>query len=164
MSLNEKIAIYPGSFDPITNGHVDVIERASIMFDKIYVVIAVNSHKITLFSEKERVELASESLKHIHNVEVRATHSLTVDFARQVNANIIIRGIRAISDFEFEFQIALMNRKIEPDIHTIFLLPNEKYTYLNSSIVKELAKYNEDVSDFVPEIVSKALIKKIQNK
>ncbi|MGB9701860.1 MAG: pantetheine-phosphate adenylyltransferase [Candidatus Kapaibacteriota bacterium] len=162
MTLNEKIAIYPGSFDPITNGHVDVIERASTMFDKIYVVIAINSNKVTLFSENERIELARQSLQHLKNVEVQGTHNLTVEFARQVNANVIIRGIRAISDFEFEFQIALMNRKIEPDIHTIFLLPNEKYTYLNSSIVKELAKYNEDVSDFVPIIVAQELIKKFR--
>jgi pantetheine-phosphate adenylyltransferase len=162
MTLNKKIAIYPGSFDPITNGHVDVIERASTMFDKIYVVIAINSNKVTLFSENERIELARQSLQHLNNVEVQGTHNLTVEFARQVNANVIIRGIRAISDFEFEFQIALMNRKIEPDIHTIFLLPNEKYTYLNSSIVKELAKYNEDVSDFVPTIVAQELVKKFR--
>lgn len=162
MSLSKKIAIYPGSFDPITNGHVDVIERASTMFDKIYVVIAINSNKVTLFSENERIELARQSLQHLNNVEVQGTHNLTVEFARQVNANVIIRGIRAISDFEFEFQIALMNRKIEPDIHTIFLLPNEKYTYLNSSIVKELAKYNEDVSDFVPKIVAQELVKKFR--
>ncbi len=157
---NTRIAIYPGSFDPITNGHVDVIERAAQMFNQIYVVIAINSKKVSLFSEEERLLLAKESLKHLPNVAVSASHKLTVDFAREVSANIIIRGIRAISDFEYEFQIALMNRKIEPDVHTIFLLPNEKYTYLNSSIVKELAKYNEDVSDFVPKVVAEELKKK----
>lgn len=151
---NSKIAIYPGTFDPITNGHIDVIERAATIFSKVYVVVAINSRKATLFNEDEREELANKSLAYIPNVEVTRSHILTVEFARQVGATSIIRGIRAISDFEFEFQIALMNRKLDPDIHTLFLLPNEKYTYLNSSIVRELARYGKDVSEFVPPFVA----------
>lgn len=152
-----KIAIYPGTFDPITNGHIDVIERAATIFNKVYVVVAINSKKATLFDEDEREELARVSLYYIPNVEVVRSHILTVEFARKVGATSIIRGIRAISDFEFEFQIALMNRKLDPEIHTIFLLPNEKYTYLNSSIVRELARYGKDVSEFVPAIVSEKI-------
>lgn len=152
-----KIAIYPGTFDPITNGHIDVIERAATIFNKVYVVVAINSKKATLFDEDEREELARVSLSYIPNVEVVRSHILTVEFARKVGATTIIRGIRAISDFEFEFQIALMNRKLDPEIHTIFLLPNEKYTYLNSSIVRELARYSKDVSEFVPAIVSEKI-------
>ena len=121
----DRIAIYPGTFDPITYGHVDVIERACAMFDKVIVVVAINSKKQTLFSEEERMEMAVESLRHLSNVSVELNHGLTVDFARQHGAIAIIRGIRAISDFEYEFQIALMNRKLEPDIHTVFLLPNK---------------------------------------
>lgn len=157
-----KIAIYPGTFDPITNGHIDVIERAATIFDKVYVVVAINSKKITLFDEDEREELARLSLSQIPNVEVVRSHILTVEFAKQVGATSIIRGIRAISDFEFEFQIALMNRKLDSNIHTIFLLPNEKYTYLNSSIVRELARYGKDVSEFVPPIVAEKIKLKFQ--
>jgi pantetheine-phosphate adenylyltransferase len=157
---NLNVAIYPGTFDPITNGHIDVIERANELFDKIYVVIAVNPNKTTLFSEEERIEMAKESLQYLPNVFVESFHGLTVDYAKQVNANTIIRGIRAVTDFEYEFQIALMNRKIQPNVHTIFLLPNEKYTYLNSSIIREIAKYGQDVSDFVPKIVLNKLKEK----
>jgi pantetheine-phosphate adenylyltransferase len=155
-----KIAIYPGTFDPITNGHIDVIERALKIFDKVIVVIARNPKKQTLFTEEERIELIRESLKHLANIEVTATEKLTVEFARSVNANAIIRGIRAVSDFEYEFQIALMNRKLCPDVTTIFLMPNEKFTYLNSSIIRELAQYGADISDFVPPCVEKKLKEK----
>ncbi|NOZ46916.1 MAG: pantetheine-phosphate adenylyltransferase [Chlorobi bacterium] len=158
----EKIAIYPGTFDPITLGHIDVIERASIIFDKVIVVIAINSKKTCLFSEEERILMARESLKHLSNIEIDKFNGLTVDYAKKRNATTIIRGIRAISDYEYEFQIALMNRKLNPDVSTIFLLPNEKYTYLNSSIIRELSKYNQDVSDFVPPIVSKMLKEKLE--
>ncbi|HOV92547.1 MAG TPA: pantetheine-phosphate adenylyltransferase [Candidatus Kapabacteria bacterium] len=157
---NPNIAIYPGTFDPITNGHIDVIERASQLFDKVYVVIAINPNKSTLFSEDERIDMAKQSLSYLSNVIVESYHGLTVDFAKKVNASTIIRGIRAVSDFEYEFQIALMNRKIQPDLHTIFLLPNEKYTYLNSSIIREIAGYGQDVSDFVPKIVQEKLNEK----
>jgi pantetheine-phosphate adenylyltransferase len=156
----EKIAIYPGTFDPITNGHIDVIDRASKMFDKVIVVIAINSKKACLFSETERFDMAKESLKHIENVTVELHQGLTVDYARKVNATSIVRGIRAVSDFEYEFQIALMNRKLNPEVNTIFLLPHEKYTYLNSSIIRELSRYNEDVSEFVPDVVANMLKEK----
>lgn len=148
-----KIAIYPGTFDPITYGHIDVIERAGKMFDKIIVVVAVNSKKNCLFSEDERSAMALESLKHLPNVEVKVYSGLLVDLAKEVNAVAIVRGVRFVTDFEYEFQIALMNRKLEPDVHTVFMMPHEKYTYLNSSIVRELAKYKQNVSEFVPEPV-----------
>jgi len=158
--MNTKLAIYPGTFDPITNGHLDVIERASKMFDKIIVVIAVNFKKISLFSEDERMEMARYALEHLPNIEVVFHGGLLIDYARQVSAIAIIRGIRAVSDFEYEFQIALMNRKLEPDIYTLFMMPHEKYTYLNSSIIRELARYNQDVSDFVPANVQRKLKEK----
>ncbi len=155
-----KIAIYPGTFDPITNGHVDVIERAAQMFEKIVVVISINSKKTTLFDEKERFDMALESLKHLDNVSVEMHRGLTVDFAKKINATAMIRGIRAISDFEFEFQIALMNRKLQPGVTTIFLMPHEKYTYLNSSIIRELSRYDQDISDFVSPYVAKKMREK----
>ncbi|OGU14414.1 MAG: pantetheine-phosphate adenylyltransferase [Ignavibacteria bacterium GWB2_35_12] len=158
----QRIAVYPGTFDPITNGHVDVIERASQMFDKIIVVIAVNSKKEVLFSDEERCELAVQSLKQLPNVEVEMHKGLIIEFARSKNAVALIRGIRAVSDFEYEFQLALMNRKLVPEIKTIFLMPHERYTYLNSSIIRELAKYKQDVSEFVPDVVYKKLKEKFK--
>ena len=151
------IAMYPGSFDPITNGHIDVIERASTMFHHIIVVIGVNAKKNPLFADDVRAELARTSLAHLPNVSVEVNHELTIDFARSHGCRAIIRGVRAISDFESEFQIALMNRKLEPSVNTVFLMPNEKYTFLNSSIVRELARYGQDVSEFVPPAVSASL-------
>lgn len=150
-------AMYPGSFDPITNGHIDVIERASTMFDHVIVVIGINAKKTPLFTDAERVELARASLEHIPNVSVRNNDRLTIDFARDNDCRAIIRGVRAISDFEAEFQIALMNRKLEPSVNTVFLMPHEKYTFLNSSIIRELARYGQDVSEFVPPAVNTAL-------
>lgn len=160
----EKTAVYAGTFDPITNGHVDVIERASEMFDKVYVAIAYNSKKITLFTEEERFDMIKVSLQHIKNVEVKINHKLTVEFAKELNAIAMVRGIRAVSDFEYEFQIALMNRKLSPQIHTVFLMPHEKYTYLNSSIIREMASYGKDTSDFVPKYVSTKLKEKFNIK
>ena len=156
----EKIGIYPGTFDPITNGHIDVIERAGKMFDKVIVVVSINSKKTCLFTENERLAMAQESLAHLANVEVDMHQGLTVDYATKVGASAIIRGIRAISDFEYEFQIALMNRKLNPDVNTIFLLPHENYTYLNSSIIRELSRYKQNVSDFVPSAVALKLKEK----
>jgi len=154
------VAIYPGTFDPITNGHIDVIERAASMFDKIIVVIAINSKKVNLFTENERLSMAESSLTHLKNVKVEFHNGLIAEFAKLRNANVLIRGIRSVTDFEYELQIALMNRKMEPDLQTIFFTPHEKYTYLNSSIIRELARYKKDVSDFVPEIVQQKLIEK----
>ena len=157
------IAIYPGTFDPITNGHIDVIERASSIFDSIVVVIAKNPKKESLFSESERFEMVKDSVKHLSNVKVEITDTLTVDFAKKVGAIAIIRGIRAVSDFDYEFQIGLMNRKLCPELTTIFLMPNEKYTYLNSSIIRELSRYGADISEFVPPVVAKKLREKFSS-
>lgn len=157
-----KIAIYPGSFDPITNGHIDVIERATKIFDKVYVVIAINSKKNTLFSESERLEMAKESLSHLNSVVVEFHSGLIVDYAISKEAQAIIRGLRSVTDFEYELQIALMNRKMQSSLQTVFLMPHEKYTYLNSSIIREISKYKQDVSDFVPPIVVKMLEEKFK--
>ncbi len=156
----KKIGVYPGSFDPITNGHVDVIERAAALFDEVMVVIALNAKKSPLFTEKERFEMAELSLKHLDNVFVDTFSGLIIEYAANKNAAALIRGVRAVSDFDYEFQLALMNRKLFPEIATVFLMPHEKYTYLNSSIVRELARLKQDVSDFVPKIVAEMLQKK----
>jgi len=156
--------IYPGTFDPVTFGHVDIIQRASELFDEVVVTVAINLSKSPLFTIEERLSLLRESLKGYPNVVVDSFDGLVVDHAHDVNAVGIIRGLRALSDFEYEFQMALMNRKLAEDITTIFLMPNEKYTYLNSSIVRNLATFNSDVSDFVPAVVQKALAEKFKNR
>lgn len=155
-----KTAVYPGTFDPITYGHIDVIERSAQLFGKVIVVVAVNTKKVCLFTEQERLEMARLSLSHLGNVEVEIHQGLLVDYAKAKGASSLVRGIRAISDFEYEFQIALMNRKLQPEITTIFMMPHEKYTYLNSSIIRELARYKQDVSDFVPPVVAEKLKEK----
>lgn len=153
--------IYPGTFDPVTFGHIDIIKRACELFDSVIVTIARNPNKMTpLFTVEERTEMLKESLKEFSNIEVDSFDGLTVEHAKNVGAIGIIRGLRAVSDFEYEFQMALMNRKLDGDITTIFLMPHEKYTYLNSSIIRNLASLKSDVSDFVPEIVRQALINK----
>jgi pantetheine-phosphate adenylyltransferase len=143
-------------------GHVDVIERAACLFDCVIVLIAVNSKKTTLFDESERLAMAQSTLAHLKNVRVEICRGLVVTFAMEHNACALIRGIRAMSDFDYEFQIALMNRKLAPDITTIFLTPNEKYTYLNSSIIRELSRYGQDVSDFVSPYVADMLKEKFK--
>ena len=153
-------AIYPGSFDPVTNGHLDVIDRARKLFDVVIVAVAHNDQKQPLFSLEERLDLLRGALGKITNVEIAPLPGLLVDFAMAKKATAVIRGLRAISDFEFEFQMALMNRKLDPDVETIFLMPKEEYTYLSSRIVKEIAKLGGDVSAFVPPEVAKALAKK----
>lgn len=155
-----KHAMYPGSFDPITLGHVDVIERAAQMFETVTVVIAKNSKKTPLFDEHERLAMATASLVHLPNVSVTVHAGLVVDFANEHGVDVIVRGLRAVSDFEYEFQIALMNRKLQPDVSTIFLMPHERYTYLNSSIIRELGRYRQDISDFVPQAVVEAMHRK----
>ena len=158
-----NIAIYPGSFDPITNGHLDLIKRSSKLFDKLIVAISNESvNKKYLFSSKERVELINDSIKHFKNIEVTIFDNLLIDYANQCNANIIIRGLRALSDFESEFQMSLMNRKLDNNINTIFLMPDEKYTYISSSIIKEVFSLGGDISDYVPLSVQKALNKKYE--
>jgi pantetheine-phosphate adenylyltransferase len=151
-------AIYPGSFDPITNGHLDVICRASRLFDELIVAVASNEQKKTsLFSFAERVDLIEQVCRDAPNVVVVHFDGLLVDFARQKGASAILRGLRAVSDFEFEFQMALMNRKMEPGIETVFLMPREEYTYLSSSLIKEIARLGGTVDAFVPPCVAKAL-------
>ncbi|HEY2567979.1 MAG TPA: pantetheine-phosphate adenylyltransferase [Candidatus Udaeobacter sp.] len=150
-------AIYPGSFDPVTNGHLDVIERARKLFDEVIVAVADNDEKQPLFSLKDRLNLLGETAGKIDNVRIAEFKGLLVDFAREADAGAVIRGLRAVSDFEFEFQMALMNRKLNGAVETIFLMPKEEYTYLSSRIVKEIARLGGDVSRFVPACVVKAL-------
>lgn len=153
-------AIYPGSFDPVTNGHLDVIQRASQLFDEVVVAVAFNEAKHPLFTARERVELLARTVEKIPNVKVAGFGGLLMQFAREREACAVVRGLRAVSDFEFEFQMALMNRKLEPKIETVFLTPKEEYTYLSSRIVKEIARLGGDVGEFVPAIVAKGLRKK----
>jgi pantetheine-phosphate adenylyltransferase len=156
-----RLAIYPGSFDPITNGHVDVIARAAALFDEVLVAVAVNDAKMALFSTDERVRMIEEVIAHIPNAKVTSFEGLLMEFARQNSATAVVRGLRAISDFEFEFQMALMNRKLEPTIETVFLTPREEYTYLSSRIVKEIARLGGPVDAFVPGPVVEGLRKKL---
>ena len=155
-----KIAIYPGTFDPITFGHLDVIERAREIFDRVIVTVARNTSKQPLFTDDERIEMVREAVKQLPNVEVECFHGLLVTYAREKKATAIVRGLRAISDFEYEFQMALTNRKLASDITTVFLMPHERFTYLNSSIVREIALLGGDVSDFVPA----AVMSRLKNK
>ncbi len=153
MTNKQRIAIYPGTFDPITYGHLDIIHRASPLFDEVIVTLAMNSGKQPLFTDDERYEMIKQATDRIKNCRVAQIKGLIVDFAKKVNAAAIIRGLRAISDFEYEFQIALMNRKLYSPIDTVFLMPDEKYTYLSSSIVREIARHGGDYDCFVPRIV-----------
>jgi pantetheine-phosphate adenylyltransferase len=157
-----RLAVYPGSFDPITNGHVDVIARAANLFDEVIVAAAVNEAKKSLFTMDERLAMMQAVTTRFQNVKVVAFEGLLVEFARKVDAVAVVRGLRAISDFEFEFQMALMNRKLEPTIETVFLTPREEYTYLSSRIVKEIARLGGSVEAFVPEPVVEALRKKLR--
>ncbi len=157
-----KLVIYPGTFDPITFGHLDVIQRASELFDTVIVAVLENAAKKPLFTEEERVEMIKNSIQGMKNVEVDVFDGLLVEYAKQKGAIAIIRGLRAVSDFEYEFQMALMNRKISNGITTVFLMPHEKYTYLNSSIVRELARLKVSVSDFVPPFVQEKLKEKFK--
>jgi pantetheine-phosphate adenylyltransferase len=150
-------AIYPGSFDPITNGHLDVIQRAAKIFDEVIVAVAFNEQKRSLLPVEERAALIRETTISFPNVRVARFDGLLVEFARAQGASVVVRGLRAVSDFEFEFQMALMNRKLEAEIETIFMMPAEKYTYLSSRIVKEIGRLGGDVSAFVPAIVGTAL-------
>jgi len=158
-----KIALYPGTFDPITNGHVDILERGMELFDRVIVTVAKNSTKSPIFDEDERVAMIREIIKQkkYKNVSVESFEGLLIDFARRKKAIALIRGLRAISDFEYEFQMALINRKQEESINTVFLMPHEKYTYLNSSIVRELARLNGNFKTFVPPNVYKRLKEKV---
>jgi len=156
-----RIAVYPGSFDPVTLGHMDVLKRASTIFDKVIVSLAKNVSKQCLFSMEERIELISENIKDMPNVELKIMEGLTVDFAKRHNACALIRGLRAISDFEYEFQLAQMNRHLSEDIETIFLMPSHLYFFTSSSLIKQVSHFDADrVKDFVPANVLEALLKK----
>jgi pantetheine-phosphate adenylyltransferase len=156
-----RIAIYPGSFDPLTNGHLDVVQRAAKLFDRVIVAVAKNEGKHPLFTLEERVALVGQSVKKLPNVEVDAFDGLLVNYVVSKNARAIVRGLRAISDFEFEFQLALMNRKLNENVETIFMMPKDTYTFLSSRIVKEIARLGGEVGPFVPAPVQKALKKKL---
>lgn len=159
-----KTAIYPGSFDPITNGHLDVIQRARHIFDKIVVAVAHNPIKEPLFSSEERVELIKTNVKGDPNIEVIAFDGLIVDLAKELNAVALIRGLRAISDFEHEFQMAQMNRHLDDDIETIFLMPNESYFFTSSSLVKQIFKFTDREKHLIPLNVQAALSKKFKHQ
>lgn len=157
-----KTAIYPGSFDPVTNGHIDIIERALKLFDKVLVVIGDNPQKKPTFSVKERKYMLREIFKDYDNIEIDDFSGLLVDYVKKHNSRIIIRGLRAISDFEFEFQRALLNRELDNSIETVFIMTKDDYAFLNSSIIKEIAMFGGSVKGFVPQVVEEMLRKKFQ--
>ena len=150
-------AIYPGTFDPITFGHLDVIKRAAALYDKLLIAVAKSEEKKPLFTVTERIEMISEAVKIYDNVEVESFEGLVVDYAVRRQAKVVIRGLRMISDFEYEFQMALTNRKLNPGIETVFMMPNESYSYLSSRLIKEVSKLGADISKFVPSNVKFAL-------
>ena len=158
-----KTAVYPGTFDPVTYGHIDIIERALKLFDKLYIVVADNPQKASAFTKKERVGMLKEGLrKYNDKIEVERYDGLILNYVKKKKSNFIIRGLRAISDFEFEFSRALLNRELEKDIDTIFIMTKDDYAFLSSSIVKEIAMFNGSVKGFVPEIVEKKLREKFK--
>ena len=162
MSKSEKlkIAVYPGTFDPITNGHIDIIRRALRIFPHLIVAVAPNPKKTPLFSLDDRLHMIHQATEGLADLTVEAFSGLLTHYLRRKGATAIIRGIRAVSDFEFEFQMALMNRKLDSDIETVFLMPSEEYSYLTSTLIKEVASYGGDVSDFVPKGVTDKLSEK----
>lgn len=157
-------AIYPGTFDPVTNGHVDLIHRASRLYHKVIVAVAESRGKQPLFTLQERVSLIESVVEEFSNVQVIGFNNLLVECAKQHQASVILRGLRAVSDFEYEFQMAGMNRRLAPDIETVFLTPAEQYEFISSSMIREIARLNGDVSSFVPEQVKQQLIKKIRQE
>jgi pantetheine-phosphate adenylyltransferase len=157
-----RTAIYPGSFDPLTNGHLDVVQRAAKLFDRVIVAVAKNESKNPLFSLDEREALVKKAVAHLPNVRTDSFDGLLVEYVAKQKARAVVRGLRAVSDFEFEFQLALMNRKLDENIETIFMMPKDTYTFLSSRIVKEIARLGGDVSAFVPEHIEMALHKKLK--
>ena len=152
-----KSIIYPGTFDPIHNGHIDIVKRVSKLFDQVIMVVAVNKEKNPLFSEQERKELIRESISDINNVNVASFNGLVVEYAKEKNALAIVRGLRHVSDFEFEFQMAMMNYNLNPQVTSMFMMPDEKYIHLNSTIIKDVSRLGGDISDYVPDNVKSAL-------
>ena len=157
-----RIAVYPGSFDPLTNGHLDVVHRAARIFDKVVVAVAKNDAKQALFTMEERRHLVAEAVADLPNVEADQFDGLLVDYVANQGASVIVRGLRAISDFEFEFQLALMNRKLNEQVETVFLMPKDIYSFLSSRMVKEIARLGGDVRSFVPPVFEAALAKKLK--
>jgi pantetheine-phosphate adenylyltransferase len=153
----QRTAVYPGTFDPITNGHTDLVSRAAKVFPKVIVAIAESPHKKPLFDLNERIELASNEMSALGNVEVVGFNNLLAEFVQQIGASVIIRGLRAVSDFEYEFQLASMNRHLAPDVETLFLTPDEDFSFISSTLVKEIARLNGDVSEFVCAAVQRAM-------
>jgi pantetheine-phosphate adenylyltransferase len=163
--MMQILAIYPGSFDPITNGHLDLIERGSHLFDRLIVAVLTNLEKAPLFTVAERVEMLQEATRAIPNVAVDTFSGLLVDYARQKQAQVILRGIRAFTDYEYELQMALMNRKLEPELETVFLMPALAYTYVSSRLVREIFQHGGSIRDLVPALVEERLHQKVfQNK
>lgn len=160
MSREPRIALYPGSFDPLTNGHVDIIQRGARLFDRIIVAILVNREKTPLFTAAERVEIAREVFARQPNVEVDTFEGLLIEYAQRRDASVIVRGLRAVSDFEYEMQMALMNRHLSPDLETVFMMPGEAYTYLSSRLVKEVFALGGSVAGLVPPAVERRLLVK----
>ncbi|URD69878.1 pantetheine-phosphate adenylyltransferase [Leptospira borgpetersenii] len=157
----KHLAIYPGSFDPLTNGHLDILQRSLGLFDKVIIAIAVNSNKSTLFSIEERLEFIHKVTQGLKGLEIDTFQGLTVDYCNKVGASSIIRGLRAVTDFDYEYAISLMNKKLAPNVETVFLMSSGEYSFISSTIVKEVARHGRDVSNQVPEIVGKALLKKL---
>ncbi|GFZ29674.1 phosphopantetheine adenylyltransferase [Clostridium zeae] len=159
-----KIAVYPGSFDPITNGHLDIIARGAKVFDEVIVVVLVNVDKKGLFKVEERVELIKRVTKEFSNVRVEFFNGLLVDFMRQKKATVILKGLRAVSDFEYEFQMALMNNKLDPEVETVFMMTNAQYSYLSSSAVKQVAKFGGCIRELVPDEIIVDIISRIKGE
>ena len=156
-----SVAIYPGTFDPVTFGHLDVMKRATQIFDKVIVGVADNPQKKPLFTSQERVRMLKETAKGIRGLEIEVFNGLVIDFARQKKVNVLIRGLRMFSDFEYEFQMALTNRRLDGNIETVFLMPSEGYSFLSSTLLKEAASLGADISSFVPDVVSEKLKAKL---
>lgn len=154
-------AIYPGTFDPLTNGHLDLVTRAALMFDRVILAIAASPHKKTLFTLDERVALAAQAAAHLANVEVIGFSSLMANFAKENNANVLVRGLRAVSDFEYEMQLASMNRHLMPTLESVFLMPSKEWSFISSTLVKEVARHGGDITPFLPDHITKALIERI---
>ena len=157
-----RIAIYPGSFDPVTYGHVDLVRRATQIFDKVYIAVAANTHKSPMFSLEERLEMLKEATEGIPKIEIETFEGLVIEYARKKGAKVLLRGLRMVSDFEYEFQMALTNRRLGKDVETVFLMPSEEYSFLSSTLLKETGALGADLSTFVPKFIEKRLKERLK--